>query len=336
MNYKVMQRPMFRLGGGVVKGKKVGDRENFATITEIENLINKRAGLRDKALSGMGSMLPFQVLAGQGENIRSIRSLGDVTNILSNLGTDPSTFAALGKLNQIDLKKSEGELSDKITLAKLRQQSTRSTDYLRKKEDLKLIQIKEDEIRQKVADLDKDSPQYEENYAKLARDFEKLREQKQQTMSRMLTRDDVEQAFIEQEIKETGVKPSQNQIDEHLRTKGFLASGGRVGYQQGTPNPNMLMPQPKPEEAMNDRRVDTLMEAAPAMEDPNEARSMGDQDMYKSLRKRLPPEITDDVVRLIAYNREAFTDFANISDQSDVQSFNQKYNVELVLPVGNQ
>ena len=35
MNYKVMQRPMFRLGGGVIKGKKVGDRENFATITEI-------------------------------------------------------------------------------------------------------------------------------------------------------------------------------------------------------------------------------------------------------------------------------------------------------------
>ena len=63
---------MFRLGGGVVKGKKVGNRENFATITEIEKLINKRAGLRDKALSGMGSMLPFQVLAGQGENIRSI------------------------------------------------------------------------------------------------------------------------------------------------------------------------------------------------------------------------------------------------------------------------
>ena len=58
MNYKVMQRPMFKLGGGVVKGKKVGDRENFATITEIEDLINKRAGLRDKALSGMGSMLP--------------------------------------------------------------------------------------------------------------------------------------------------------------------------------------------------------------------------------------------------------------------------------------
>ena len=336
MNYKVMQRPMFRLGGGVVKGKKVGDRENFATITEIEDLINKRAGLRDKALSGMGSMLPFQVLAGQGENIRSIRSLGDVTNILSNLGTDPSTFAALGKLNQIDLKKSEGALTDKITLAKLKASMNKSTDYLRKKEDLSLIQIKEDEIKQKVANLDKKNPNYEEKYADLAREYQKLQERKAQTVSKMQTRADAEADYIKNYRDEVGVSPSQDQIDAAMREKGFLAAGGRVGYQQGTPNPNMVMPQPKPEEAMNDRRVDTLMEAAPAMEDPNEARSMGDQDMYKSLRKRLPPEITDDVVRLIAYNREAFTDFANISDQSDVQSFNQKYNVELVLPVGNQ
>ena len=131
MNYKVMQRPMFRLGGGVIKGKKVGNRENFATITEIEDLINKRAGIRDKALSSMGSMLPLQVLAGQGDNIRTISSLGDVTNILSNLGTDPNTFAALGKLNAIDLKKTEGELSDKITLAKLKNKMAGSSTRLK-------------------------------------------------------------------------------------------------------------------------------------------------------------------------------------------------------------
>jgi len=96
------------------------------------------------------------------------------------------------------------------------------------------------------------------------------------------------------------------------------------------------MPQPKPQEAVQDRQLDTLMDAAPALEDPNQAKSMGEKDMYNALRRRLPKEISDDVVRLIAYNQEAFADFANISDQSDVESFNQKYNVELVLPVGNQ
>ena len=233
------------------------------------------------------------------------------------------------------MKKLEGELGDKITLAKLKTSMNKSTDYLRKKEDLKLIQDKEDEIRAEVAKLDKNSPQYEEDYEALRRKFEKLREQKQQTLSRMLTREDAEQQYIKDYKDTIGVMPTQEQIDDYLRSKGFLASGGRVGYQQGTPNP-MVMPQPKPQEAVQDRQLDTLMKVAPALENPNEATAMEKEDMVKALRRRLPKEISDDVVRLIAYNQEAFADFANISDQSDVESFNQKYNVELVLPVGNQ
>ena len=39
-----------------------------------------------------------------------------------------------------------------------------------------------------------------------------------------------------------------------------------------------------------------------------------------------------DIVRLIAASPEAFEDFAVIQTQQDVDLFNQKYNVELVLP----
>ena len=59
------------------------------------------------------------------------------------------------------------------------------------------------------------------------------------------------------------------------------------------------------------------------------------QDPYQILRGRLPPEITDDVVRLIAYNKEAFQDFANIQTQDDVTAFNDKYGVQLVVDVGS-
>ena len=59
---------------------------------------------------------------------------------------------------------------------------------------------------------------------------------------------------------------------------------------------------------------------------------MPGQDPYMLLRARLPQEITDDVVRLIAYNPDAFADFAAIESQEDVMAFNQKYGVELVLP----
>ena len=54
-------------------------------------------------------------------------------------------------------------------------------------------------------------------------------------------------------------------------------------------------------------------------------------DPFVLLRARLPKEISDDVVRLIAYNPEAFADFADIETQDDVIAFNKKYGVELVV-----
>ena len=53
---------------------------------------------------------------------------------------------------------------------------------------------------------------------------------------------------------------------------------------------------------------------------------------FSTLRARLPKEITDDIVQLIANSEEALTDFANIRTQEDVDQFNQTYNVSLVLP----
>ena len=53
---------------------------------------------------------------------------------------------------------------------------------------------------------------------------------------------------------------------------------------------------------------------------------------YNELRNRLPKEITDDVIRLIANSNEALQDFAYIRTQGDVVKFNTKYGVNLVLP----
>jgi len=66
---------------------------------------------------------------------------------------------------------------------------------------------------------------------------------------------------------------------------------------------------------------------------------MGEQNMntdnpisYDQLRARLPAEITDDIVELISNSAEALEDFAMISEQSQVDQFNRKYSVNLVLP----
>ena len=349
MNYKVMQRPMFRLGGGVIKGKKVGNRENFQDPTfsemyknmSLSDIMDERLKGVDKQLAGLDSL----------RDLVRIQTLGNIaTNVLPNIETrnplrfaaqflsDPTTVDAaikgLGGLKSVDAKAGEikgkalGDLvSGKVALEKLAIERLKGTttktkmNYEATKEALEKTNLSEAQ-KQDIL-LGVISGGSYQTVQKRTADLRKGLEK--QIENGIISRKQAEE--IVKNFEETQLSIFQEREDN--------AEGGRVGYQQGTPNP-MVMPQPKPQEAVQDRQLDTLMDAAPALEDPNEAKSMGEKDMYNALRRRLPKEISDDVVRLIAYNQEAFADFANISDQSDVESFNQKYNVELVLPVGNQ
>ena len=53
---------------------------------------------------------------------------------------------------------------------------------------------------------------------------------------------------------------------------------------------------------------------------------------FEELRARLPQEVSDGVVRLLASSEAALVDFANIDTEQDIAIFNQKYNVDLQLP----
>ena len=95
-----------------------------------------------------------------------------------------------------------------------------------------------------------------------------------------------------------------------------LAEGGRAGYNQGGMTETMNMQDPGME-----------MQETKSMEQGSD-----DKIDYATLRARLPQQITDDIVRLIAASPEALEDFATIATQQDVDLFNQKYSVNLVLP----
>ena len=106
------------------------------------------------------------------------------------------------------------------------------------------------------------------------------------------------------------------------------AMGGkpRVARQMGNPNPTMNI-------GMTEQ-IDTPQGDMSMTEDVSMTEQMPGQannDPYTLLRTRLPQEISDDVVRLIAYNPDAFADFASIETQEDVIAFNQKWGVELVV-----
>ena len=318
---------MFRMGGP--------DRVNYNTGTslkEIENLIAKRARLRDESLDAKTSLLPLQILAGQ-PGLSSIRGIGDVVSILSGIGTNPETFGALAKLKGVELEKTKGELDDKITLAKLRSKAAGSSTRLKSEQAIRRIQNNIQKLETRKALLNEDSPSYKKDLDEVNSAIKT-----EKAALRAYYNDDLRaQAYkiLKGTTQFAYTEPSEEDIKRTMKSLSGMAEGGRVGFQEGTPNPEFTMPEPKPREAVQDRQLDTLMQAAPALEDPNQARSMGEGDMYAALRRRLPQEITDDVVRLIAYNPEAFADFADIQDQSDVDSFNQKYNVQLVLPVEN-
>jgi hypothetical protein len=319
---------MFRLGGNV--------RQNYQNGTTLEDLFKEKAELRKKAFGGIRAALPFSVLASQMDDIRTIRKPGDVLNILSNIGGSQELLGALTKLPGIDLKMKEGELEDKISLEKINIAKNKKTAT-----ELKLNAAEDAaNILAKYGSVDKIPPRERTEYfdkRKIAvGDLTPGAAIKLATLE--VEQDDSLEAQgateeqINKRIKDLARRLLMNQSDLF---KEMNAQGGRVGFQEGTPDPTL--PQPKPKGPMDDRKVENLMKAAPALENPGEVKQMAmkDEDVYAALRRRLPKEITDDVVRLIAYNPEAFADFADISDQSDVDSFNEKYNVQLVVPVEN-
>jgi len=98
-------------------------------------------------------------------------------------------------------------------------------------------------------------------------------------------------------------------------TVGVLSKkdGGRIGLANGTPMEESI----QVSETVGQGEVPTAQTA---------------QLSFEEIRNRLPKEITDDVVRLISGSNEALQDFSYIRTQGDVDKFNMKYGVTLVLP----
>ena len=93
------------------------------------------------------------------------------------------------------------------------------------------------------------------------------------------------------------------------------ANGGRIGYANGTP--------PTMNQGMNQTPVNV---GSQEVSDPKV------EITYEELRARLPEEINNEVVQMLSTSYEALADFAELRTQADVDTFNSKYGVTLVLP----
>ena len=97
---------------------------------------------------------------------------------------------------------------------------------------------------------------------------------------------------------------------DNLKERFYYNEGGRAGYRMGS----------KP-----------MMESvAESKRQTGEVKDLS----YTELRARLPQEISNDIVQLLANSKQALLDFANIQTGEDIASFNQQYDVNLTLPQG--
>jgi len=94
-----------------------------------------------------------------------------------------------------------------------------------------------------------------------------------------------------------------------------LAEGGRANYNMGGD--------------VMEQQVTEISETQ-----PKEIAPTSEGLSYEELRGRLPKEITDDIVVILAESPQALVDFAEIQTQTDVDEFNMKYGVNLSLPSG--
>ncbi len=388
MNYKVMQRPMFRMGGkaasqgtgitsgldekvnmaiggGVIEGDDLGKREGFQspsfnellqstqnmTPSQLNLFLAERAGSGGAGLQDMREIVKLQALSNLAGNVLPNIERGGLEGVV-DFFRDPATtqtaLAGLTGLKQVDI--TGKRLQDKALADFVKNQiSIEGSKADRKMAqdvfDLNLKKFEADKdykketLRLKEKQLEKTSKSATiQNYnaaKNLLAETNLSESQKMDLLLGVLTRGSYQtvssrKADLEKTLAQAVIDGSlsQSQVDKMLDAfeetnlsifdqpiKDPMATGGRVGRAMGTP---MMGEQPQQMTEQQDVAMET--------------QEQGNK-VYAMLRARLPQEISDEVVKLIAYNKEAFADFASIKNQEDVSSFNEKYGVQLVIDV---
>ena len=337
MDYKVMQRPMFKLGGkaasqgtGITSGldEKVNmteGRANYAdgpvTSQDFLKIAMDKYNRRQDSMSGMNDLINMQALQ-QASNVLGQETSNNPLDILVNFAKQGTSIAlpALSARKKLELKMNDP--SAELGFAKALKPTSSGSQKVFEMKFAKLDKLEKalDNLEAQKETLD---PQvYTDQKQRIDRRMRLTIGTSYQTEQEL--RADLRAEFIDI----YGSKPSPSQLDKEVEdyknSMGF-ANGGRVERQMGSP---MMGEQPM-------AQAPQMM--APQQDVAMETQQGGGQDsgnqVYAMLRSRLPQEVPDEVVQLISYNKEAFGDFASIKNQEDVNSFNEKYGVQLVIDV---
>tara|TARA_E500000331_G_C17205470_1_gene691187 strand:- start:9 stop:989 length:981 start_codon:yes stop_codon:yes gene_type:complete len=326
MNYKVMKRPMFKMGGptsggtGITSGLET-PRQNFAystygeAVQAIPKMFEKTMTGLENRRSAIGPMALLQ--AAQSGAFSGVENFGDLAMAIGSpefLGAGLKGMESSQKLDsQIDAL----GLKEATTMATLlKKKDSAFSTRLQSQAAVKEIQRQINDLRSQL--VGQDDPAMIKTIKQQIGDLNTQ-------MKVFISGGTIREKAIELLMK--GDNPSLATDEESIQEmigilQGYsMKEGGRINKQMGG---GFDMAQEQP------------MQAAQTMAPGPEMMQPQGQDPFTILRSRLPREISDEVVSLIAYNKKAFADFANIQDQDDVDLFNQKYNVQLVVDLASR
>ena len=106
------------------------------------------------------------------------------------------------------------------------------------------------------------------------------------------------------------------QIQSRLQNASGKKDGGRIERALGSPETGEIGTMPMSQTANNSETPTAQVSKL----------------SFEELRDRLPPEVTDDVIRFLSQSEQALQDFAYIRTAGDIKKFNMKYGLNLVLP----
>ena len=324
MNYKVMKRPMFRMGGSTTPRENF-DNGSFPTDSSgfLKSAIEKYRKQQESAKQ-MGSFQTLKNVARLSPFLQ--QDTNNPLEYLSNIVSDPTLLSEVVLPGMSEKKKIEMAMNDpKTDLAFAKAMKPSSGSFSTRMKSQAAIKGIQADINELNIQFGTATP---EQKIIIRQKIKDLNEQKRAYLSGETLRMQAYDIYMNTDKGSEGVPPSEEDLKEiEDRLQGFMGGGGRVGRQLGSP---MMGEQPMQQQAM--------ISEQPMQQENQMVQQAGQQqeeekDPYKYLRDRLPPEIPDQVVQLIAYNKEAFNDFASIEAQDDVDQFNKKYNVELVVNV---
>ena len=355
MANRVLKRPMFRMGGspqfefqerttGILSGldgpklnaSRTGYQEGGRSYTDIfKQIREENKALRDEA--GLGD-----VERKQGEP-------GSLSSALMNFGINllaqpgGNLVGAIGKAGQQPLqqfqaaRRADKAARRKEQLDEFETIGDRATDIFKAEEetrrDIATQKLKGKQVYAKKQAADEITSIFEKEIENLEKQKEGAGPEEIEQIDVLIKnkrgdlQDKVISILTDSQTRAESVNDiiieliKQGELDTDLVVKYFPelkdlipreedAMGGRVGYQTGG------------------GVMETVSESVDMVTQPAQTQDL----TFNELRSRLPREISDDVVSLIATSKQALMDFAEIQTQQDVDNFNQTYNVNLVLP----